>query len=76
MRTYTIDTNAGPILQREFRTAADARTYVERSVPLLRKRGYTAEWARSGKWHVCNVLNSKGRQVHACAFRPGTLRGA
>lgn len=70
MTVYQFDTNAGPILRVEKPTAAHMRSYVERGVPLLRRRGYTHVWTRSGRWHVMTVSNSKGRRAHACAFRP------
>jgi hypothetical protein len=73
-RIYTIDTNAGPILERSFSTTKSVREYVERSIPLLRKRGYSCTWERKGRWHVVRVLNSKGREVHAAAFREGPIR--
>lgn len=68
--TYTLDTNAGPIVSHDAASAAEMRRWTESMIPMLRRRGYSASWTRSGKWHVCNVHNSRGRLVHACAFTP------
>jgi hypothetical protein len=68
MSAWVIDTNAGPIVRFNGSVAA-CRAHVERSIPLLQRRGYTCEWTRSNGWHVANVRNSRGRIVHACAFR-------
>jgi hypothetical protein len=67
---YLWDTNAGPIVTRDEPTAKAMRSHVEAHVPLLRRRGYSSSWRRSGSWHVMDVANSKGRIVHSCAFRP------
>lgn len=74
MTLYTIDTNAGPILERTFPGPAAVKRYMEQSIPLLSKRGYSCRWERSKRWHVVRVLNSKGRVVHSAAFRPGPIR--
>lgn len=74
MTVYTWDTNAGPIIRVEARDAKAARRHVESGVPLLRRRGYSAAWRRSGRWHVLDVANSRGRVVHSCAIRPGWHR--
>ena len=71
--TYTIDTNTGPILTRQFSSVADAKAYVVRMCPMTERRGYTVNWTRSNGWYVMHVLNSKGREVHAAALRTGTL---
>lgn len=68
MTTFEIDTNAGPIFTIERKTAADVRSYVERMIPLLRRRGYSCSWRRSNDWHVIDVANSKQRVVHSAAF--------
>lgn len=70
MHTYTIDTNAGPILRRDFSTLEDAKTYAVEGCPLTRRRGYTVTWEEvTGGWHVARVHNSKGRIVHRLALR-------
>lgn len=71
-RTYTIFTG-GPVVERVASSAREVREYVERNVGYLRRRGYSATWSRSGQWHVCHVLNTRGRQVHEVAFRPGDV---
>lgn len=72
--TFTFDTNAGPIFTVDQASVPAMRRFVENGIPLLRKRGYTSNWTRSGDWHVVNCYNSKGRLVHAAAFKKGTLR--
>lgn len=74
MTTYTIDTNAGPILTREFRTLDDAKAFAERGCPMTRRRGYSTNWVIVHKWHVCQVINTKGKIVHRLAVKEGGLR--
>jgi hypothetical protein len=40
MATFTIDTNAGPIVTLQRRSPAEVKSYMESSIPLLAKRGY------------------------------------
>lgn len=79
MTTFTIDTNAGPIVTREFDNAKACRRYCESMVPLLRKRGHTCEWTKQSTeggrvWHVGRIFNRKHREVHVLAFTKGELR--
>lgn len=68
MTEYEIDTNAGPIVRRRFASLAACRAFVERCIPLLRKRGYSCSWRESNGWQVIDVANSRGRVVHSAAF--------
>lgn len=74
MATFTIDTNAGPIVTLQRRTPAEVRSYMESSIPLLAKRGYTHRWTRRNGWFVIDIYNSRERLVHSAAFKRGTLR--
>lgn len=74
---WFIDTNAGPILRRRFSSWRELRAYMQRSIPLLDRRGYSSSWevrvhrheGHTLRWHVISVHNSKGRVVHRAAAR-------
>ena len=70
MTEYVIDWNAGPGPQYRTGTPAELRSYMESMIPLVTRRGYSHTWSRRGAWHVIEISNSKGRPVHAAAFRP------
>lgn len=75
MPLYTIDTNARPILQREFASPAEVKRFIEASIPLLQKRGFTHSWRKSHSgWNVIDIFNSKQRPVHSAAFKRGPHR--
>ena len=67
-RHWWIDTNAGPI-DRFVGTVDECKSYLERMIPLLRKRGYSCKWRTQDDWHIIDCFNSKGRPVHSAAFR-------
>lgn len=69
MHAYTIDTNAGPILHRDFNNIEAAKAYCIACCPIAHRRGYSVEWYRVGVWHVCRIINTKGRVMHRLAFR-------
>jgi len=70
--TYTIDTNAGPIVSKAFGSDDEVKAFMEAHIPLLRRPGYTAEWVAPTQqgWHMVIVRDARGNDKHRAAFRP------
>ncbi len=73
MKTYTIDTRQ-QLLRKQFANPDEVKAFMVAHCPIANRRGYSIEWTDSGVWTVCNIRNTKGKLVHALAFRPGGKR--
>lgn len=60
MLTYRIHTG-GPVITKNFDSAAAMRRFVEENAPL--KRGWTGEWQSHGGFHMYRRFNSNGKPV-------------
>jgi hypothetical protein len=74
MTIFTIDTNAGPIVTRDFADLDQCKSWTISMVPIARRRGYTVTWERVHKWHVARIHNTKGKIVHRLAVMEGRMK--
>lgn len=75
-KTFTFDTNAGPIVAIIAADLDAAKADAESQIPLLREDGnvWTWEAGASEPWHIIVVTDADGHELHRAAIRPGALR--